>query len=883
MQLGIKNEYKEGIKLYNAQRTSSEMLKNNFVIRLNEYGKIWKAISNTKMINPEQHYIVQAVSGSGKTTLLNRLALQVKNDRSTSKWLIPIVFKEEEYSITSLFTLWERVCEELQENHGSNFKELLEKVQTQVTRDHKQAIDELNASLSNAKKKVIIFIDNIVELISNFTVSEQDDLRKILITNNNIRLIGGATRELEGFHHNGKSSNRIFNVVPLEGLNKEESITLLKRLSEYKGKAEQEQLNYLLINEPEKIESIRRLTDGIPRIMSILFNILMDGPKGPTFELLEETMDQATPLYKHRMRNLSKQQKLIVNAIALNWDAISTKEIANATYLPSKQISAQLSQLEKQQLIKKIPTNTKNHLYALRERFFNIWYLMSYGNNKSREKMLWLTRFFETWCSDLDQKREATKLIEQAGKSIHPQASLMVANALTCSNFLEPETKSFLFSKITEALQLTESGKQNVPVSSGDIKEEDSTEKTGSLFGDFFNTIGKIKQDSVEIITELLDRKNNQAKTMLQELHNESLTKNTELSLKEAPSEYNNVILGTFYCESERYEEALSLLTPYQGNNATVSALLSNVYYHISEYMLSEQYAKKAINLGNNNALLELAFSLLYQQQYQDTINTFNQLLDSFPHINAASIHCMIGITHKEAGDFELAEASFLKSFNLAPHDKIPYVELADLYMKQAKFSDTEACFNTLIELGNFAYWDELIQLHIFNKDIVAVEETIEMSLNTNYLDAYNTAAWRCFESRFQAKKALKYSSKAVSLTPNIETFHTNVAVSLWNNNVELATKSMDHFLNNYVFEIKNNESGFLQLFTLFLAKGHTQLVEKWLTEHKLTNRFKPLHYALMSLMKDKYPNEILRMGGELKETVNEVLLEVETLAKKYK
>lgn len=38
-----------------------------------------------------------------------------------------------------------------------------------------------------------------------------------------------------------------------------------------------------------------------------------------------------------------------------------------------------------------------------------------------------------------------------------------------------------------------------------------------------------------------------------------------------------------------------------------------------------------------------------------------------------------------------------------------------------------------------------------------------------------------------------------------------------------------------------------------------------------------------MTLMKDKYPNEALRMGPELKDTVAEILENVKELAEKYK
>lgn len=909
--------YKEGVKLYNSQNTSHEMLKANFVIRLHEYKKLWKAISTTQMLHPEQHYIVQGVRGSGKTTLLSRLALEVEDDPSLSQWLIPIVFKEEEYGITSLFSLWERVCEELDENNKDDFKDLLDKLDTVTTMDPKQALNIIDANLSKANKKVILFIDNIVELLDNFNPNEQDILREVLITNKNIRLIGGSAISLEGFYEYKAPFYQFFNVVTLKGLKKKETITLLKKLSEHQGEIEQNKLNRLLANEPQKIESIRRLTGGIPRTLVILFNILMDGPKGETFRLLEETIDQTTPLYKHRMDDLSKQQKPIVNAIALHWDAISAKEIADKTHLTSKQVSAQLGQLEKQWIIEKIPTNTKNNLYALKERFFNIWYLMRYGRRQDRKKVVWLTRFFEIWCTNSELKDHATKLMEHLKGAAHPQASLMFANALICSNSLDAKTKASVFSTMSDFLDSSGHKKLHKELLAVEVDSKESDEIIDTLFKQFFETTEKADQKLVKKLISLLEQNKDYRKIAIIRLYDEDSTvvKKSETYLKENPSKFSNFILAVFYCDSNRFEEASTLLIPYEDNDGLINkllanaynelqefekaekcalkaisldvdgceALLSSVYFKLEKYKLSEKYALDTIQQGNNEGYMDLAFALFAQEQYQDTIDAFYQLLKLMPGFDVSNVHCVLGMAYEKLGQHELAETSFKKSLSLDSRNKNCFSCLAGLYIKLERLDDAEVLLTELIQLGDFKNWSELIQLHILQKDITSVENAIVKSQETGYLGSYNSAAWDCFENIFKSKKALEFSSKAILLTPNMESFHTHIMVALWNNEFEIATEVMNQFLTDYNAQFDKNEADFIQLFTLFLAKGQTNLVDKWLKEHQLTERLKPFYYALMSLMRDKYPNEILRMGAELKETVDEILLEIKELAKKYK
>lgn len=428
--------FKESIKLYNSQIASAELVKTNFVIRLREFNKIWNDIENSTMQHPEQHYIVQGVRGAGKTTLLRRLAIEIEEHTELSQWLIPVTFKEEEYGITSLFTFWEKVAEILEETSQAEFAPLVDQIDELTTSDPKLLFKVVNSFLNKANKKVVLFIDNIVDIFEHFGEKEEEVLREILTTNNNFRIIGGSATSLESFFDNNAPFYQFFKLITLKGLTKKDTEAMLKSLAKHAGEKEQKILKSILKNTPGKIESIRRLTGGVPRTMSILFNVLMEGPQGTAFTLLEETIDKTTPLYKHRMDDLSKQQKPIVNAIALNWQAISVKELTEKTGLESKKISAQLNQLEKQWVIEKIKTDTKNHLYAIKERFFNIWYLMRYGRRRDKNRVKWLTEFIEIWCNEEDLLFRAQSFREQLAKSCHPTATLTVANAYLASNKL---------------------------------------------------------------------------------------------------------------------------------------------------------------------------------------------------------------------------------------------------------------------------------------------------------------------------------------------------------------------------------------------------------------------------------------------------------------
>ena len=52
--------------------------------------------------------------------------------------------------------------------------------------------------------------------------------------------------------------------------------------------------------------------------------------------------------------------------------------------------------------------------------------------------------------------------------------------------------------------------------------------------------------------------------------------------------------------------------------------------------------------------------------------------------------------------------------------------------------------------------------------------------------------------------------------------------------------------------------------------------------EYQLKDRLKPVWYVLMSLMHDELSHEVKKIGGELQETVDEMLVTMKKIEQKY-
>jgi len=386
----------KNISFYNPNNLTEKELINSFVIRKKEFRKVINDIKSSDMKYPEQHYMIEGQRGYGKTTLLKRLYFEIKRDTELKEIFIPVILPEEQYNIRRLFKLWEVVSQNL-EQESNEFTGLYDHMDKYSKEDDYEDIcfKIIEQRLKEKNKKLILLIDNTEGILKKFKLIEQQKLREILLTSAEIRFIGASSDILEFTFDYEKPFYDFFKLIKLKGLTTEETNEFLEKSGESFNKKETKEL---IKNNKGKIEALRRLTGGVPRIMSLLFNSVSDD-MGPALKDIYTLSDRVTPLYKHIMDNSSPVQQEIVDVIALSWDAITTKEIADKVRMQSKEVSAQLNQLEKNGVINKIPINKKNYMYQIKDRFFNIWYLIRFGGDKEKQQVLWLVDFLEAWCS----------------------------------------------------------------------------------------------------------------------------------------------------------------------------------------------------------------------------------------------------------------------------------------------------------------------------------------------------------------------------------------------------------------------------------------------------------------------------------------------------
>lgn len=779
----------------------------NFVIRLKEFDELFRAIKTDNMATPPQHYLIQGQRGYGKSTLLLRLKIEIEKDSDIRSRIIPVMFDEEQYGVLNLARLWEEVIEILADR-DKTFEPLAMEVNALYDADHpeEEIYNHLIGELKKRKITLVLLLDNFNDLIGKFTRKENQRLREVLLTSPYLRFIGASSAIIEFYYDYKEPLFDFFKVVTLNELNHDETIMLLTKLGETYGA---EEIKTIIREQPERIDALRRLTGGVPRTVVLLFEIFTDDVDGNSFKDLETILDRVTPLYKHRLDSLSTQQQAIIDAIAQNWDAVSTKEIAAKVRMPSKAVSSQLNQLEKNQLIKKIPTSTKNHLYQINERFFNIYYLMRLGKRRNRNRVLWLVKFFEICCGEKDLVDRTKRHIKamQEGR-LYDKHAFYVSQAL-------PKT--------------------SIPY---ELQHQLLDEAKKFLVKESSEYVNDIDRSHIDVLREAIE-----------DVKKKDFPKARKILEKDGFSPpVVNRILAVILKGKGDFPEAVRYYKEAVKSGDTVAMFSLALFYddELKDIGKAEQYYQMAVEKGHAEAMNNLA--VLYQDELKDFAK--------------AERYYRMAIEKGDVGAM----------FNLALlyDDKFKDLAKAEQYYKLAADKGYVGAMNNLALL----YQTEF-------KDFEKAEQYYKLAIEKDDTGAMNNLACLYFQLKKNKQEALHLQRTAYERDKDINAARGYMTVLLWNDDIKEAIELFASFFNSEERQREVN-ADINTVLLMLVAKRQYHFVYKLFHENQydIRDKYKPVYYALLSLMGEKYADEAKKMGDELRESVQDVLNEISRLEK---
>jgi energy-coupling factor transporter ATP-binding protein EcfA2 len=388
---------------YQNANEGAEAVKEGFLVRKYEYSVITDDLLRHKG-RSVQHYLLLGKRGSGKSTLLRRLQVEIDTNAALQLNYIAINLAEEQANIYRLFDLLEEIVREM-EYREIEIEDIMTDSDAHVY--SQQLFYLIHRALEKTGKKLVLLLDNIDRIFESLG-EDVALLRENLENHGDIKIIGGSTRMTEHFWAYDKPFYEFFRVLELKPLKSDEVKELLL---DWGVKLQVTELKDFVENRPGQLEAIRILTDGLPRTLQFFVNILLAHHQETGYDYLRLLMDKITPLYQERLHKLPPSQRKITLQLSFLWEAVGAKEVAQASRMETRVVSAQLSQLIEKGVVEKIGTKTKNHLYRLSERFFNLWLIFTQGGHREKRQVGYLSSFLENFYD-----RKGLNALEEAEK-----------------------------------------------------------------------------------------------------------------------------------------------------------------------------------------------------------------------------------------------------------------------------------------------------------------------------------------------------------------------------------------------------------------------------------------------------------------------------------
>ncbi len=370
-------------RIYNPAQLTPEELKASFIARHETLALLLRLLAEQKPNHACQHIVLVGPRGMGKTTLGLSFLQAVREDADlATKWQ-PVPFPEESYEISDLADFWLSALRHLaQATHDERWRDKADGLQDE--RDTERLATYALAALldfcEEQGKRLILFVENL-DLVFSQLSDERDvhALREALMEHAEILLVGSANTVFEAIRSHGEPFYEFFRTVTLRGLERDECRQLLHALADQDdGNRPSTHLDL----EEGRLEAIRRLTGGNPRLLVLACRVLLESPLGLAFEDMERLIDEQTPYFKARIEELPAQARKVFHSLAKAWAPQLTREVAADAKLSSSHASSQLRQLIDKGLVRelRLEGETRNR-YEVSDRFYNIYYLLRFSRS----------------------------------------------------------------------------------------------------------------------------------------------------------------------------------------------------------------------------------------------------------------------------------------------------------------------------------------------------------------------------------------------------------------------------------------------------------------------------------------------------------------------
>ena len=362
---------------------------------------------------PKHHQLFIAPRGCGKTHFLSLIEDEIRRDPKLAGAYHVVRFPEEANRVGSFADFLLTICGILASD-GAPWAELHERLAMEEDDDTvaETLVKALRARWHETRRAFVLMVENLNQILEEQMKKPKavQALRGFLMADNGCLLIATAPVHFGAHTKPDAPFYDFFDTQILDLLSAEETVTLIRRNLEWDQR--QDLLDRFDELRP-RLLAIHTMTGGSPRLTVMLYELLSTESITAVRDQFLQLQDRITPFYQDRMRDLSPQERAVLETIATMRDTRgqpaprkTPANIAKRMRMSQPQTSSLLARLTKDLYLRSDPNpdDKRSTVYTIREGFFDLWLAMNLSRASAR-RIPFLSDFFAAYYQLEEERR----------------------------------------------------------------------------------------------------------------------------------------------------------------------------------------------------------------------------------------------------------------------------------------------------------------------------------------------------------------------------------------------------------------------------------------------------------------------------------------------
>jgi tetratricopeptide (TPR) repeat protein len=625
---------------------------------------------------PAKHYaLLIGMRGMGKTHLVAliyyRLLAEFDRNPTLKDKLVIAWLREEEWGVDSWLDLVSRILRALAVEEPQS-KSLLEELRRISIED---SIDRAAANATRLLKEAIgnrtllLIMENLDDLFKGLGEAGQQQFRSFLQAEQCCTILATTPALFTAVQSRTKPFFGFFNPIYLDRLTVPEAIEMLGKIATLGG---QEDLASFLQTPlgRARVRAVHHLAGGNPRVYMLFSQFITRDALDSLVQAFMKMLDDLTPYYQARMKELSNQQRKIVELLVDRRHPVMVKEIAADCFIDAGTAASQLRELRRLGYVE-AEQNGRESFYELREvlmrlclevkkqrgqwveifvEFLKIWYPLS-----ERKHQLELMRGTSQYIKD--EHLERALLSDEDPCFVSSQRDLQRA-LKEQQQLLATETLEELF----DSQRLTEENYQKLV----ELVQTDRYSEAQKLL---LETVSQ-KDRSVEKFERIFVLQLLEGVELLEAEKNLEALELFDAVLAEDKSDVAWFLRGIALHKSERYEEAIASYDraiSINPNDDKSWSLRGEALCKLEKYEEAIASYERAIDFkpDDHQAWYNRGVTLSNLGRHEEAIASYGRAIDFKPDDHESWNNQ--GVTLSNLGRYEEAIASYERAIEFKP------------------------------------------------------------------------------------------------------------------------------------------------------------------------------------------------------------------------